>query len=181
MMTETAPASPAARKNIGARFKTGTSSAAHATSCGLGQTTALPSVTPVTSHAMENSGCLVAPWTTSTARDTPKSCTDYLNENKNSQKNNMKRTSTTTKATLQPYSQSELNEIAENVAAFRRALVKEYTYTDHDGKLHVKSGGMWSYDRNRLHHLTHNLYELGAHKPHPEASFTLKVIGSTIC
>jgi hypothetical protein len=181
MKTETAPASHAARKSTGPRFKTGTSSAARALLLDLGQTTALRSVTPATSHATGNSGYLAAPWIISTARDTPKSCTDYLNENKNSQQNNMKPISTTTKATLQPYSPGELKEIAENVAAFRRGLVKEYAYTDSKGEVQMKDAAMWSMDRERLYHITHNLYELGAHKPHPKASFTLKVIGSTVC
>ena len=91
-----------------------------------------------------------------------------------------KSTSNTTSTTCQPYSPAELKEIAENVAAFQRHSIKEYSYTDHEGEVKIKHSKMWSYDRNRLFLITKNLYELGAHQPKESSSFTLQTIGETV-
>ena len=96
------------------------------------------------------------------------------------QQNSLKSTLNGTKSTLQPYSPSELKEIAENVAAYQRHSIKEYSYTDHKGEVKIKHGELWSFDRNRLFHITKNLYELGAHQPKESSTFTLKTIGETV-
>ena len=99
----------------------------------------------------------------------------------NPQNNNMKITSNTTKATLQPYLQDELNEIAANVLEYQTKRFKDYAYTNNKGQLQMHSKQMWSTDRNRLYLIAKDLYERGACKQEPKAQLTLKVIGQTIC
>ena len=93
----------------------------------------------------------------------------------------MKITSNTTKATLQPYSQDELNEIAQNVLEYQKKRFKDYAYTNDRGQLQMHSKQMWSTDRNRLYLIAKDLYERGACKQDTKKEFTLKVIGQTIC
>lgn len=180
MRTELENVLRAAKSNIGKNYKTGTSSHEPALRRGGGQTTVALNATPATSDGVENSGCLVRSSTNSTALDMPKKCTDSHNVNTNLQKLNMKHTSNTTRATLQPYSPAELKEIAENVAEFQRKRVKEYSFTDADGEVQISHSAMWSLDRQRLFLITKNLYELGAHQPKESSRFTLKTIGQTL-
>lgn len=99
----------------------------------------------------------------------------------NPQNNNMKITSNTTKATLQPYSQDELKEIAENVLEYQRKRFKDYAYTNERGQVWMQTAPLWSHDRNRLYLIAKDLYERGACKQDTEKEYTLKVIGQTIC
>lgn len=96
------------------------------------------------------------------------------------QHNSSKSTLNGTNTRLQPYSPAELREIAENVAAYQRHSIKEYSYTDHTGEVKIKHGKLWSFDRNRLFHITKNLYELGAHQPKESSTFTLQTLGETV-
>ena len=119
-----------------------------------------------------------------TARDTPTNCSDYQRNLINLQSNNMKLTSNTTKATLQPYSPEELREIAENVRKYRLASVRHYAYTNEKGQVFMYEAPMDSGTSMRdeqLFQITKDLYRRGAHKPKESSSFTLKVIGTTLC
>lgn len=95
----------------------------------------------------------------------------------------MKHTSNTTKATLQPYSQEELREIAENVRQYRIAHVRDYAYTNERGEvvMYQKLLQSGKVHDERLHQMTLDLYRRGAHQPQESSSFTLKVIGTTLC
>ena len=96
----------------------------------------------------------------------------------------MKLTSNTTKATLQPYSPEELKEIAENVRQDRLKSVRHYAYTNEKGQVimyesHMGSGT--SMRNEQLFQITKDLYRLGAHQPQESSTFTLQVIGTTLC
>ena len=96
----------------------------------------------------------------------------------------MKLTSNTTKATLQPYSPEELREIAENVRQYRLKSVRHYAYTNEKGQVimyesHMGSGT--SMRNEQLFQITKDLYRRGAHQPKESSTFTLKVIGTTLC
>jgi len=93
----------------------------------------------------------------------------------------MKHTSSTTKATLQPYSPDELREIAENVRRYQIASVRDYAYTNEQGQCIVNRPTLGRTARHRLWLMQKDLYERGAHQPQAEASFTLKTIGTTFC
>jgi len=99
----------------------------------------------------------------------------------NPQKNNMKITSNTTKATLQPYSREELQEIAENVRKYQRERYKDYAYTNEAGQLTMHKTYMRSMDRERLFQIQRDVLTYGACEQDTEKEFTLKVIGQTIC
>ena len=119
-----------------------------------------------------------------TARDTLTDCSAYHRSHTNPQLNNMKLTSNTTKATLQPYSQEELKEIAENVRQYRLGSVRHYAYTNEKGQVIIYESPMCSGTSMRdeqLFEITKDLYRRGAHKPQESSTFTLKVIGTTIC
>jgi len=107
--------------------------------------------------------------------------TDSQNEKQTLQNRTMKNTSNTTKPTLQPYSPEELGMIAEQVLKYRQALRREYTFTDHEGNVHVKEVGLWSTEREQLYQITKDLYRRGARKPKSQECLTLQVIGETIC
>jgi len=96
----------------------------------------------------------------------------------------MKITSNTTKATLQPYLQEELREIAENVRQYRLGFVRHYAYTNEKDQVimyeaHMGSGT--SMRGEQLYQIEKDLYRRGIHQPQESSSFTLKVIGTTIC
>ena len=96
----------------------------------------------------------------------------------------MKITSNTTTATLQPYSQEELREIAENVRKYRIASVRHYAYTNEKGQCIVYQASMGtgtSTRKEQLWNIEKDLLIRGAHKPKAEAGFALKVIGTTLC
>lgn len=95
----------------------------------------------------------------------------------------MKITSNTTKATLQPYSPDELREIAENVRQYRLKSLRHYAYTNDKGQciIYEKTMISGSYHHERLHQITLDLYRRGVHQPQESSSFTLKVLGTTLC
>ena len=96
----------------------------------------------------------------------------------------MKLTSNTTKATLQPYSPEELREIAENVRKYREESVRHYAYTNEKGQCIIYESHMGTGVTTRneqLYLIEKDLYRLGTHQPKESSSFTLKVIGTTIC
>ena len=130
---------------------------------------------------MANSGYLANTWMNTTARDTARRCTACHKEPMNLQNNNMKITSNITKATLRPYSQDELNEIAANVLEYQKKRYKDYAYTNDAGQLWMQQAPLWSYDRDRLYVIAKDLYHRGACKQDTEKEYTLKVIGQTIC
>ena len=99
----------------------------------------------------------------------------------NPQNNNMKITSNTTKATLQPYLQSELKEIAQNVLEYQRKQYKDYAYTNEKGQLVMHQVYMRSSDRERCFLIQRDLLTYGAREQDTEKEYTLKVIGQTIC
>ena len=99
----------------------------------------------------------------------------------NPQNNNMKITLNTTKATLQPYLQSELNEIAANVLEYQRKHCRDYTYTNERGQVLTSHTLMTPVREAQLLLIAKDLYRRGTHQQEPEAQFTLKVIGQTIC
>lgn len=177
----TANAGHAARLNTGVRFRTDTSSVVGATSHALDQTIAARNVMDATSDVTASNGCLGGVWINTTAMDTVKSCTDCHNAHTNLQNNNMKITSSSTKATLQPYSQDELNEIAENVRQYQRERYKDYAYTNEADQLVMHKTFMRSVDRERLFLIQRDVLTHGAYKQEEEKEFTLKVIGTTIC
>lgn len=108
-------------------------------------------------------------------------CTDCHNRNTNLQSSNMKITLNTTKGTLQPYSQDELKEIAENVLEYQKKQYKDYAYLNEKGQLIMHEQVMWSTDKNRLYEIAKDLYRRGAHQPKEETQFISQVIGTTIC
>jgi hypothetical protein len=93
----------------------------------------------------------------------------------------MKHTSNTTKATLQPYSPSELREIAENIREYQIASVRDYAYINERGACVMIRGEQREIHKAQLWNIQKDLYERGAHKPQAEAQFTLKTIGTTFC
>lgn len=93
----------------------------------------------------------------------------------------MKITSSFTKGTLQPYSQEELNEIAENVRQYQRERYKDYAYTNEADQLVMHKTFMRSVDRERLFLIQRDVLTHGTYKQEEEKEFTLKVIGTTIC
>ena len=99
----------------------------------------------------------------------------------NPQKNNMKITSNTTKATLQPYSQDELNEIAANVLEYQRKHCRDYTYTNERGQIVTTQTKMTPLREAQLLLIAKDLFRRGTHQQEPEAQPTLQVIGQTIC
>lgn len=111
----------------------------------------------------------------------PKECTDCHREHTNSQKNNMKSTSNTTKLTARPYSQSELQEIAKNVEEYRRSWKEEYAWADFEGQIHVEERMLRGKTNEWLHHIAKDLYLHGARKQNTKRSVALEVIGETIC
>lgn len=89
----------------------------------------------------------------------------------------------TTKHTLQPFSQKELQEIAENVRKYRLESKRDYAYVNERGQVtmyqgYIASGTMHD---ERLYHITKDLYRRGAHKQNKDAALVCKVIGTTIC
>ena len=181
MKTATARALRVGRWSTGARFKTATSLAVDVTSLALGQTTVARNVMPAISNVMANNGCLASIWMNTTARDIAKHCTACHLKPMNPQKNNMKITSNTTKATLQPYLQDELNEIAANVLEYQRKHCRDYTYTNGRGQLLTTQTRMTPLREAQLLLIAKDLYRRGTHQQEPEAQPTLKVIGQTIC
>jgi len=96
----------------------------------------------------------------------------------------MKLTSNTTKATLQPYSQEELREIAENVRQYRVKSVRHYAYTNDKGQCIMYEAHMGTgttVRKEQLHEIEKDLYIRGAHQPKESSTYTLKVIGTTLC
>ena len=93
----------------------------------------------------------------------------------------MKITSNTTKATLQPYSQDELNEIAANVLEYQRKHCRDYTYTNERGQVITTETKMTPLREAQLMLIAKDLYRRGTHQQETEAQLTLKVIGETIC
>jgi hypothetical protein len=85
------------------------------------------------------------------------------------------------KATLQPYSQKELKEIAENVARYRRESLREYTYTDEHNQPRVAYGTFTQSCTDRLFLMQRDLLRHGTHNKEAADGFTYKVIGETIC
>jgi hypothetical protein len=119
-----------------------------------------------------------------TARDTPTNCFGSQTNHLNLPLNNMKITSNTTKATLQPYSPDELREIAENVRQYRLESLRHYAYTNEKGQVIIYESHMGSGTSMRdeqLWQIEKDLYKLGTHQPKESSSFTLKVLGTTIC
>ena len=109
------------------------------------------------------------------------SCTDCHNAHTNPQNSNMKITSNTTKGTLQPYSQDELREIAENVRQYQRERYKDYAYTNESGQLTMHKTFMREVDRERLFLIQRDVLTHGSREQDTEKEFTLKVIGTTFC
>lgn len=170
-----------ARWSIGPRFKTATSSAVDVTSLALDQTTVARNAMPAISDATASNGCLASTWMNTTARDTLRRCTACHSKPMNPQKNNMKITSNTTKATLQPYSQDELNEIAANVLEYQRKHCRDYTYTNERGQIVTTQTKMTPLREAQLLLIAKDLFRRGTHQQEPEAQPTLQVIGQTIC
>ena len=142
------------------------------------------SVTHATLPTAVSSGSLAKLLMLTTARDTPTKCSDYQRNLINLQLNSMKLTSNTTKATLQPYSPEELREIAENVRQYRVRSVRHYAYTNDKGQCimyeaHMGTGA--TVRKEQLHEIEKDLYIRGTHQPQESSSFTLKVIGTTLC
>ena len=177
----TARALRVARWSTGARFKTATSSAVDVTLLALDLIIVARNAMPATSDVTVNNGCLASTWMNTTARDIAKRCTACHLEPMNPQKNNMKITSNTTKATLQPYSQSELNEIAANVLAYQRKHCRDYTYTNERGQVLTTQTRMTPLREAQLLLIAKDLYRRGTHQQETETQPTLKVIGQTIC
>ncbi len=176
-----ANAGHATRLNTGARFRMDTSLVVGATSHALGQTIVARSAIPVTSDVMASNGCLHGASINTTAMDTVRSCTDCHNAHTNLQNSNMKITSNTTKATLQPYSQDELNEIAANVLEYQRKHCLDYTYTNERQDVITTQAVMTPLREAQLMLIAKDLYRRGEHKPKAQAEFTSQVIGTTIC
>ena len=181
MKLVTANAGHATQWNTGARFRTGISSVVGATLHALDQTIVVHNAMPATSGATASNGCLVSAWMNTTAMDTVKGCSDCQNAHTNLQNSNMKITSNTTKATLQPYSQDELREIAENVRQYQRERYKDYAYTNESGQLTMHQTFMRSVDRERLFLIQRDVLTHGSREQDTEKEFTLKVIGTTFC
>ena len=179
--TVTARVLRVARWSTGARFKTGILSAVDVTSPALGLIIVVHNAMPVTSDVMANNGYLVSTWMNTTARDTARRCTACHKEPMNLQNNNMKITSNTTRATLQPYSQDELNEIAANVLEYQRKHCRDYTYTNDRGQVSTTQTHMTPLREAQLLLIAKDLYRRGTHQQEPETQLTLKVIGQTIC
>ena len=136
---------------------------------------------PAISDVMVNNGYLASTWMNTTARDTLRRCTACHLKPMNPQKNNMKITSNTTKATLQPYSQDELKEIAQNVLEYQRKHFKDYAYTNDKGQVVMHNVYMRSNDRERCFMIQRDLLTYGAREQNTKKEYTLKVIGQTIC
>ena len=181
MKMATANAGHVTRLNTGARFRTDISSVVGATSHALDQTIAARNATDATSDVTASNGCLGGDWINTTAMDTVRSCTDCHNGHTNPLSSNMKITLNTTKGTLQPYSQDELKEIAENVLEYQKKQYKDYAYLNEKGQLTMHEQVMWSTDKNRLYEIAKDLYRRGAHQPKEEIQFISQVIGTTIC
>ena len=181
MKMATANAGHATRLNTGARFRTDTLLVVGATLLALDQTIVARNVTDATSDVTANNGCLDGDWINTTARDTVTSCTDCHNAHTNSQSSNMKITSNTTKATLQPYSQEELNEIAANVLEYQRKHCMDYTYTNERQEVITTQAVMTPLREAQLMLIAKDLYRRGEHKPKAQTEFTSQVIGTTIC
>ena len=85
---------------------------------------------------------------------------------------------------MQPYSPEELNEIAENVRKYRVESVRHYAYTNEKGQCIMYQSHMGTGTtrrREQLYQIEKDLYIRGTHKPKESSSFTLKVIGTTLC
>ena len=177
----TANAGHATRLNIGQKFKTDTSSVVGATSHALDQTIVAHNATDATSDVTASNGCLDGAWINTTAKDTVRGCTDCHNAHTNPQSSNMKITSNTTKGTLQPYSQEELNEIAANVLEYQRKHCMDYTYTNERQEVITTQAVMTPLREAQLMLIAKDLYRRGEHKPKAQAEFTSQVIGTTIC
>jgi len=93
----------------------------------------------------------------------------------------MKISLNTTKGTLQPYSQDELNEIAANVLEYQRKHCMDYTYTNERGQVETTQAVMTPLREAQLMLIAKDLYRRGEHQPKEESQFTLKVIGTTFC
>ena len=87
----------------------------------------------------------------------------------------------TTKATLQPYSQKELKEIAENLAQYQRESLREYTYTNDEGDAVVATVEMSKMQASRIQLIRDDLKRHGTRNEETANGFTYKVLGTTIC
>jgi hypothetical protein len=181
MKLVTANAGRATQWNTGAKYRTDTSSVVGATLHALDQTIAVHNAMPATSGATASNGCLVSDWMNITAMDTVRGCTDCHDAHTNLQNSNMKITSNSTKATLQPYSQDELREIAENVRQYQRERYKDYAYTNESGQLTMHKTFMREVDRERLFLIQRDVLTHGSREQETTKEFTLKVIGTTFC
>ena len=85
------------------------------------------------------------------------------------------------KATLQPYSQKELKEIAENLAQYQRESLREYTYTNDAGNSVVATVKMSKMQSARIQLIRDDLKRHGTRNEETSSRFTYKVIGTTIC
>jgi len=144
-------------------------------------TTAARNATGATSREVANSGCLASVWIKNTDKDTQTRFTACQGRNTNQHMKNTKNGLTTTKATLQPYSQKELKEIAENVARYRRESLREYTYTNDEGDAVVATVKMSRTQGLRLELMQRDLHRHGTHNEEAADGFTYKVLGTTIC
>lgn len=86
----------------------------------------------------------------------------------------------TMKPKLQPYSQSELRQIAASIEAYRKTLRVEYTWTDQHGAVHVGETGMSGTQNERLHNMQKDIYR-GSYQSNASRRASLKVVGETIC
>ena len=177
----TANAGHATRLNTGARSRTDISSVVGATSHASDQTIAARNATDATSDVTASNGYLGGAWINTTAMDTVRSCTDCHNAHTNPQNSNMKITSSSTKGTLQPYSQDELNEIAANVLEYQRKHCMDYTYTNERQEVITTQAVMTPLREAQLMLIAKDLYRRGEHKPKAQAEITSQVIGTTIC
>ena len=84
------------------------------------------------------------------------------------------------KPKLQPYSQSELRQIAASIEAYRKTLRVEYTWTDQQGEVHVGETGMSGTQNERLHYMVKDIHR-GSYKSNASRRASLKVVGETIC
>ena len=82
---------------------------------------------------------------------------------------------------LQPYSPSELREIAGSVETYRTAYREEYAWTDHEGNVHVEERLLTTLNNERLHVIAKDLYVHGARPKNRKKGFALQVIGETVC
>ncbi len=82
----------------------------------------------------------------------------------------------TTKPKLQPYSQSELRQIAASIERYRRTSHEEYAWTDAEGKVQVESRLATDRVNEWLHVIAKDLYIQAAR---PRRQGGLKVIGTT--